>query len=49
MQTTLTGIMDGAMAEEITKAGQRFYGKEVRVTIEEPTKSKPRGRKNGIT
>ena len=47
MQTTLSGIMDEAMAEEITKAAQRFYGKVVRVTIEKPTESKSRGRKNG--
>jgi hypothetical protein len=49
MQTTLTGYLDDEMIEEIMKAAQRFRGKEVKVTIEEPVEPKPRGRKNGAT
>jgi phenylpyruvate tautomerase PptA (4-oxalocrotonate tautomerase family) len=45
MKTELTGQMDQEMAEEITKAAQRFYGKEVRVIIDEVNDEKPRRRK----
>ena len=34
MQTTLTGHMDGDMVGNITKALERFSGREVKVTIE---------------
>jgi hypothetical protein len=44
MTTELTGPMDSEMIEEVSKALQRFIGKEVRVTIEVSNGEKPKRR-----
>jgi hypothetical protein len=47
METTLTGMMDEELTEELSKAAQRFRGKQVKITIEEVTdEPKSRGRKS---
>jgi hypothetical protein len=47
MKTELTGQMDSDMIEEMTKAAERFRGREVRIVIEENNgqERKPRGRR----
>jgi hypothetical protein len=47
METALTGVMDEEMAEDLSKAAQRFRGKLVKVTIPEVNEQerKPRGRR----
>ena len=47
METTQTGMMDEELTEELSKAAQRFRGKQGKITIEEVTdESKSRGRKS---
>ena len=46
METTLTGMMDEDLTEEL-KVAQRFRGKQVKITIEEVIdEPKSRGRKS---
>jgi hypothetical protein len=37
METTLTGMMDEELTEELSRVGQRFRGKQVKITIQEVT------------
>jgi hypothetical protein len=47
METTLTGMMDEELTEELSKVAQRFRGKQVQITIEEVNdEPKSRGRKS---
>jgi hypothetical protein len=47
METTLTGMMDEQLTEELSKVAQRFRGRQVKITIQELTdESKSRGRKS---
>jgi hypothetical protein len=47
METTLTGMMDEQLTEELSKVAQRFRGRQVKITIEEVNdEPKSRGRKS---
>jgi hypothetical protein len=47
MKTTLTGMMDEQLTEELSKVAPRFRGKQVEITIQEVhDEPKSRGRKS---
>ena len=49
METTLTGIMDEQLTEELAKVAQRFRGKQVKITIQEVhDEPRSRGRKLSV-
>ena len=48
METTLSGVMDDELIDELTKVAQRFKGKLVKVTIIEVNEQERRPReRNG--